>query len=69
MRVYVEADKARLRLTVRDNGVGGAYREGGSGLLGLQDRVEALDGTFKVLSPPGRGTLHAEIPYDTDPPG
>ncbi|GAB3844147.1 hypothetical protein GCM10027610_058090 [Dactylosporangium cerinum] len=54
---------------MRDNGVGGAYREGGSGLLGLQDRVEALDGTFKVLSPPGRGTLHAEIPYDTDPPG
>jgi signal transduction histidine kinase len=70
VRVHVEADKARLSLTVRDNGVGGAYREGGSGLLGLQDRVEALDGTFTVLSPPGRGTtLNAEIPCDTDPPG
>ncbi|MET7422047.1 DUF4118 domain-containing protein [Dactylosporangium sp. NPDC005555] len=70
VHVHLETDEARLRLTVRDNGVGGAYREGGSGLLGLQDRVETLGGTFNVLSPPGRGTtLHAELPYDTDPPG
>ncbi|WP_433200667.1 GAF domain-containing protein [Dactylosporangium sp. CS-047395] len=59
----IETDRCRLALTVHDDGVGGAYREGGSGLLGLQDRVETLGGTFKVLSPLGRGTtLCAELP-------
>ncbi|WP_433221144.1 sensor histidine kinase [Dactylosporangium sp. CS-047395] len=66
----VEAREACLMLVVRDDGIGGAYRDAGSGLLGLQDRVETLDGTFKVLSPPGRGTtLYAELPYDSDGSG
>ncbi|WP_433063047.1 GAF domain-containing sensor histidine kinase [Dactylosporangium sp. CS-033363] len=63
VRTCIETDECQLTLTVQDDGVGGAYREGGSGLLGLQDRVETLGGTFKVLSPLGRGTtLHAELP-------
>ena len=48
---------------VVDNGVGGADTERGSGLRGLADRVEALDGRLRVWSPPGGGTrLRAEIP-------
>ena len=45
-----------LQLSVRDDGVGGADPQGGSGLIGLQDRVEALGGTIEVESPKGAGT-------------
>jgi signal transduction histidine kinase len=48
---------------VDDDGVGGADRAGGSGLRGLAERVEALDGSLRVTSPEGAGThLRAEIP-------
>jgi signal transduction histidine kinase len=48
---------------VRDDGVGGATPDSGSGLRGLADRVGALDGTLTVASPPGEGTrLSAVIP-------
>ena len=43
---------------------GGADPAGGSGLRGLADRVEALDGCLRVSSPPGAGTvITAELPY------
>jgi signal transduction histidine kinase len=52
-----------LCLTVRDDGTGGADLAVGSGLRGLRDRVEALDGRLDVDSPPGVGTtVSAEIP-------
>ena len=48
---------------VADDGIGGADPGRGSGLRGLADRVSALDGTARVESPPGAGTvLRAEIP-------
>jgi signal transduction histidine kinase len=48
---------------VVDDGVGGADTEGGSGLRGLADRVEALDGRLRVWTASGRGTrVRAEIP-------
>ena len=51
-----------LRVDVRDDGVGGA-RPDGSGLLGLRDRLAALDGRLRVESPADGGTLvAAEIP-------
>jgi signal transduction histidine kinase len=53
----------RLRLEIRDDGVGGAGSSAGSGLAGLCDRIEALDGELTVDSPPGGGTtVRAEIP-------
>ncbi|HET6550439.1 MAG TPA: sensor histidine kinase [Solirubrobacter sp.] len=53
----------RLRLEVRDDGCGGAELETGSGLRGLRDRVDALDGHFELDSPPGVGTtVTVEIP-------
>jgi signal transduction histidine kinase len=52
----------RLELQVRDDGVGGARSEG-YGLLGMQDRLAALDGRLRLESPPGGGTrIDAEIP-------
>ncbi|HEV2772343.1 MAG TPA: histidine kinase [Thermoleophilaceae bacterium] len=48
---------------VQDDGIGGASPADGSGLSGLKDRVEALNGTFEVESPPGGGTtVRAELP-------
>ncbi|HEX2045841.1 MAG TPA: histidine kinase [Gaiellaceae bacterium] len=48
---------------VADDGVGGADPTRGSGLRGLADRVEALDGRLRVESSPGAGTrIRAEIP-------
>ena len=48
---------------VEDDGVGGADVSRGSGLRGLADRVEALQGRLLVSSEPGRGTrVRAEIP-------
>jgi signal transduction histidine kinase len=63
--VHVELDTPGtiLRLTVRDDGIGGADPARGSGLVGLSDRSEALGGTLHVTSPPGGGTtLLIEIP-------
>jgi signal transduction histidine kinase len=48
---------------VADDGCGGADPARGSGLRGLADRVQALDGRLAISSPPGAGTrLRAEIP-------
>lgn len=52
-----------VRLWIRDDGVGGAELTRGSGLIGLTDRVEALDGRFTVASPCGGGTtLEVALP-------
>jgi signal transduction histidine kinase len=53
--VSVEAGRTGLSLSVRDDGAGGAD-PGGAGLTGLRERAEALGGTLKLTSPPGRGT-------------
>ncbi len=44
-------------MQISDDGVGGANPDLGSGLRGLADRVEALDGRLTVSSPPGAGTV------------
>ena len=52
-----------VRVEVRDDGVGGARLDGGSGLRGLRDRVEALAGTLDIASGRGHGTgVTAEVP-------
>jgi signal transduction histidine kinase len=56
VEVKAEVADGRLRLFVRDDGVGGADPALGSGLVGLKDRLDALGGTFSVVSPPGGGT-------------
>jgi signal transduction histidine kinase len=61
VRVWRAGDTARIEIA--DDGVGGADASSGSGLRGLADRVEALDGRLSVVSPPGAGTIvAAELP-------
>jgi signal transduction histidine kinase len=61
----VEQVDATLRLEVADDGVGGADFSGGTGLLGLKDRVDALGGRIDLHSPPGGGTtLRVVLPLN-----
>lgn len=61
--VTIRTGADRLTIDVRDDGGGGARVGDGSGLVGLADRIAALDGTFAIESPPDHGTVvHAEIP-------
>jgi len=63
--VRIEADvlDGDLRVSVEDDGVGGANPARGSGLVGLTDRVEALGGKLTLRSPPAGGTtLRIDLP-------
>jgi len=69
---HAEATAVQVRVTraagdlvveIADDGRGGADPEGGSGLRGLADRVDALGGHLSVSSEAGRGTrVRAELP-------
>jgi signal transduction histidine kinase len=66
--VDVAAGAEVLRVRVSDNGCGGADLGGGSGLIGLKDRVEALGGRVSVQSAPDAGTtVRAELPLSRPP--
>jgi signal transduction histidine kinase len=75
---YARASTAKVRvwrngrgavIEIADDGVGGADDARGSGLRGLADRVEALDGRLQVVSPPGKGTIvTAELPCESRSP-
>jgi signal transduction histidine kinase len=63
VRVGVEAVDGVVRVSVRDDGAGGADSARGTGLIGLRDRVEALGGAIAVESPLGAGTaVRIELP-------
>ncbi|MGI8332532.1 sensor histidine kinase [Actinomadura scrupuli] len=52
-----------VRLSITDDGAGGANPSHGSGLIGLIDRVDVLGGNIEITSPVGNGTsLHVTIP-------
>src|SRR5580765_7947659 len=54
-----------LRVTITDDGVGGAQIATGSGLAGLRDRLDALDATLAIDSRPTQGTtVRAELPCE-----
>src|SRR3954468_18528867 len=69
---YARASQATVNLSlsagtlvveVADDGAGGADPRRGTGLRGLADRVEALDGRLQVTSRPGEGTtIRADLP-------
>ena len=54
--VSVDRKDGLLRVEIADDGVGGAEASAGSGLRGLDDRVQAVGGTLRVISPAGAGT-------------
>ncbi len=61
--VTLERRHGRVRISVADDGVGGADLSKGTGLRGLADRLAAIDGTLGIEDVPGGGTtIVAEIP-------
>ena len=61
--VSIRRSNGAATIVVTDDGIGGANPAVGTGLRGLADRVEALDGHLEVDSPTARGTrISAEIP-------
>jgi signal transduction histidine kinase len=61
--VRVSRRNGMATIEIADDGVGGADETAGTGLQGLADRVAALDGTLRILSPHGAGTVvTAELP-------
>jgi signal transduction histidine kinase len=65
VNVELDTNDAILQLAIRDDGIGGADPDQGSGLVGLSDRIEALGGTLQVSSPAGNGTtLLIEVPLE-----
>ena len=64
--VRVAHRDGQVVIEIADDGVGGADESAGTGLQGLADRVAALDGTLRILSPPGGGTVvTAELPCES----
>jgi signal transduction histidine kinase len=64
VQIQLSQDDATLRLAIQDDGQGFiAEREKGVGLLGMEERVKRLDGSFQVRSRPGNGTIiQVELP-------
>ncbi|QJU53385.1 histidine kinase [Herbiconiux sp. KACC 21604] len=61
--VELRRGSGELRVRVTDDGGGGARLEDGTGLKGLADRVDALGGSFELISPEGGGTeVKVELP-------
>ena len=66
--IALDMRDSNLRLSVHDDGIGGADPNQGTGLVGLADRIEALGGRLEITSPAGSGTLFSlEIPVDPTP--
>ena len=63
-RVEISDTADRIRLVVRDDGHGGAsLSSAGTGLVGVERRIRALDGTITVASPPhGPTTVTVTLP-------
>lgn len=60
--ITIAADSRRLRIEIRDDGIGGADQSG-SGMQGMKDRTDACEGNLTIDSSPGLGTtITAELP-------
>jgi signal transduction histidine kinase len=65
VKVCVDTEADSLRLSIEDDGIGGADAAKGSGLIGLADRVDAIGGKMTISSHPGSGTsLLVTIPFE-----
>jgi signal transduction histidine kinase len=63
VEITAEIRDGYLVLAVRDDGIGGVDPTRGSGLIGINDRADALGGTLSVVSAPGHGTtLEVQLP-------
>lgn len=64
VRIDIEDGDRALKVRIEDDGQGGARIESGTGLRGLQDRVEAVGGSLEISSEPGNGTTVTAVFLD-----
>lgn len=69
VRIKLEKDHGNVSLTVSDNGVGagadGRNKHGSFGLVGIEERIKLLGGTFLIDSSPGAGmSVQVSVPLD-----
>jgi signal transduction histidine kinase len=68
--VQIASDGERLTVTIEDNGVGfdpDQLKKPGIGLKSLASRIHLLDGTYEVVSDPGKGTsIYIECNFEKD---
>jgi len=69
VRLWGASDE--IHLTVSDSGAGfdieGTKPTRGLGLISMEERLKALNGTFSIESQPKRGTtIHARVPFRSD---
>ena len=62
-QVAIDVISPTLVVQIADNGIGGADPTRGTGLLGLQDRLDVLGGTLTVLSSPQGTLVRGVIPF------
>jgi signal transduction histidine kinase len=68
VRVEVKEEGGRLLLSVQDDGRGFPARDRGMGVLGMEERVRQLGGSFTIVSREDEGTLvQAVLPLGTPP--
>jgi signal transduction histidine kinase len=61
--VSIHADTRSIAVKIRDDGKGFDPRSRGLGILGMEERVRLLHGSFEVASKPGEGTaITARLP-------
>jgi two-component system sensor histidine kinase UhpB len=74
VKIHLQEGREEISATITDDGRGfdiailqkapGANQERGWGLLGMHERAQLLDGTFSIVSTPGKGTqIKVEIPH------
>ncbi|HWR21255.1 MAG TPA: response regulator [Verrucomicrobiae bacterium] len=63
MRIQLQREAQQIRCTIRDNGIGfdlpavlAQTGDRGLGLLGMRERLKALDGALQITTAPGQGT-------------
>ncbi|HUR06081.1 MAG TPA: sensor histidine kinase [Nonomuraea sp.] len=64
-QVSVVRERDRLSLLIFDDGCGGATLDGGTGLRGLVQRIDSVDGTLRLSSPlGGPTTIEVDLPCE-----
>jgi signal transduction histidine kinase len=64
VRVFLEDEGARVRLSIKDNGEGKLEYTEGIGLLGMRERIEAVGGTFSARSKPWGFEVSVAVPKE-----
>jgi signal transduction histidine kinase len=63
--VSVRRERDRLHVLVYDDGCGGARLDGGTGLRGLAQRIDSVDGMLRLSSPiGGPTTIEVDLPCE-----